>query len=88
MRMNSLVLVQKSIRGPPSSFVQELSWKLTAANKGQQLMVGFLAVLNIIGVSYLQNAASVIPELAPYAPGLVALQVYAWSFVLLPLARL
>lgn len=79
--------MQISTSEPPQSFVQESNWKLTAAKKSQQLLVALLAAFNIVGVYVLKNAVVTIPELAPAAPGLVVLQVYAWSFIVVPLTR-
>ncbi|GMH32388.1 hypothetical protein BSKO_00222 [Bryopsis sp. KO-2023] len=73
---------------PAQPYVQERPWKLTIAKKTQQVLVGLLAVANVVGVQILGNLLAETPELAQLAPGLVGLKVYAWSFVAIPLVRL
>jgi len=80
-------------RGPSTAgYLKEQLWKFSKAGAGQLAMVVFFAVANVVGVGILSNlvfenmatGALVAPGL-PYV--LAVLQVYAWSFFVIPAVR-
>jgi len=79
-------------RSPAVGYLKEQLWPFSNAGGGQLALVVFFAVANVVGVGVLSNlvfeqmatGALVAPGL-PYV--LAVLQVYAWSFFVIPAVR-